>query len=53
MVIGHKAVLSSIAKSSSQCNQALRANSYAVTGPRLWNVIQPHMHTIEDPMQFK
>ena len=42
-----------ITKSSSQRNQALHDNSFAVTGPRLWNVIPTHMHTIEDPMQFK
>ena len=50
---GKKAVVPSIAKSSSQRNQALHDNSFAVTGPRLWNVIPTHMHTIEDPMQFK
>ena len=50
---GHKAVVPSIAKSSSQRNQALCDNSFAVTGPRLWNVIPPHMHLIEDPLQFK
>ena len=50
---GQKAVVPSIAKSSSQRNQALHDNSFAVTGPRLWNVIPIHMHTIEDPMQFK
>ena len=50
---GQKAVVPSIAKSSSQRNQALHDNSFAVTGPRLWNVIPTHMHTIEDPMQFK
>ena len=32
---GQKAVVSSIAKSSSQHNQALHDNSFAVTGPRL------------------
>ena len=50
---GHKAVVPSITKSSSQRNQALCDNSFAVTGPRLWNVIPPHMHTIEDPLLFK
>ncbi|XP_063679210.1 uncharacterized protein LOC134814843 [Bolinopsis microptera] len=50
---GQKAVVPSIAKSSSQRNQALHDNSFAVTGPRLWNVIPTHMHTIEYPMQFK
>ena len=50
---GQKAVVPSIAKSSSQRNQALHDNSFAVTGPRLWNVIPTHMHTIEDPLQFK
>ena len=29
-------------KSSSQCNQALHDNSFEVTGPRLWNVIQTY-----------
>jgi hypothetical protein len=50
---GHKAIVPSIAKASSHRNQVLRENSFTVTGHRLWNVIPPHMHTIEDPLQFK
>ena len=50
---GHRAVVPTITKSSSQRNQALHDYSFAVTGPRLWNVIPPHMHTIEDPLLFK
>ena len=53
MVKKQLAVVLSIAKSSSQRNQALHDNSFAVTGPRLWNIIPTHMHNIDDPMQFK
>ena len=50
---GHRAVVPSMAKSSSQRNQTLLDKSFAVTGPRLWNLIPQHMHTIEDPTLFK
>ena len=50
---GQKAVIPTLNKSSSQRNQTLYDNSFAVIGPRLWNLIPPNMHTIEDPLHFK
>ena len=50
---GIKALLPSLAKSSSQRNQSLYDSSFAVMGPRLWNIIPGHLHSVADPMQFK
>ena len=50
---GKKAVVPSLAKSSSKRNQTVYDSSFAVTGPRLWNTIPPHLHSIEDPDHFK
>lgn len=50
---GIKALLPSLTKSSSQRNQSLYDSSFAVMGPRLWNIIPSHLHSAADPMQFK
>jgi hypothetical protein len=50
---GIKALLPSLAKSSSQRNQSLYDSSFAVMGPRLWNIIPSQLHSVADPMQFK
>ena len=50
---GQKAVVPSLSTSSSQRNQTLFDSSFAVMGPRLWNIIPTNLHLIEDPLHFK
>ena len=50
---GIKAIVPSLNKTSSQRFQSLYDSSFAVIGPRLWNIIPSNLHTIEDPLQFK
>ena len=50
---GVKAQVPSLKHSSSSRNQSLRDDSFAVIGPRLWNLIPGHLHVVADPMQFK
>ena len=50
---GYKAVVPSLGKSSSLHNQTLFDRSFAVMGPRLWNMIPSNLHAIEDTLQFK
>ena len=50
---GQRATVPSLSKSCSQRNQSLYDNSLAVIGPRLWNIIPPSLHSIEDPLNFK
>ena len=42
-----------LSKSCSQHNQTLFDSSFAVVGPRLWNMIPAKLHSIEDMAQFK
>ena len=35
------------------CNQSLYDSSFAVMGPRLWNILPSHSHRIKEPQQFK
>ena len=50
---GQKAVIPTLNKCTSQRNHKRYDNSFAVIGHRLWNLIPPNMHTIEDPLHFK
>ena len=50
---GIKALLPPLSKASSQRKQSLYDGSFAVMGPRLWNIIPRQLHSVEDPMQFK
>ena len=50
---GQKAVVPSLSTSSSQRNQTIFDSSFAVMGPRLWNIIPTNLHLIEDPLRFK
>ena len=50
---GQKAVISTLNKCSSQSNQTLYDNSFAVIGPWLWILIPLNMHTIEDPLHLQ
>ena len=51
--LGTKAVVPSLSKTSTQRNQSLYDGSFAVMGPRLWNVIPAKLHSIENLTQFK
>jgi len=48
-----KAILPPLVKSSSQRNQSLYDGSFAVIGPRLWNIVPKQFHSVADPLQFK
>ena len=50
---GTKAILPPLVKSSSQRNQSLYDGSFAVIGPRLWNIVPKQFHSVADPLQFK
>jgi len=50
---GLKASVPSLSKCSTQRNQTLHDSSFSVIGPRLWNIVPPELHVIEDPLQFK
>ena len=50
---GIKATIPSLSKSSTQRQQSLYDGSFAVMGPRLWNIIPSDLHLIEDPLLFK
>ena len=50
---GQRAVVPRLSKSCSQHNQTLFDSSFAVVGPRLWNMIPAKLHSIEDMAQFK
>ena len=50
---GIKAHVPSLMRSSSQRNQSLYDNSFAVIGPRLWNILPNHLHHMADLKQFK
>ena len=51
--LGIKAKVPPIVKSSSLRNQSLYDNSFAVVGPRLWNILPSHLHHIAELQQFK
>ena len=51
--LGIKARVPPIIKSSSLRNQSLYDSSFAVMGPRLWNILPSHLHLIAEPQQFK
>ena len=51
--LGVKAKVPPIVKSSSLRNQSLYDNSFAVVGPRLWNILPSHLHHIAELQQFK
>ena len=46
--LGNFAVVPSAYKYSSAANQSLYDNSFAVTGPKLWNVMPYHLNSISD-----
>ena len=48
-----KSTIPSLSKSSTQRQQSLYDGSFAVMGPRLWNIIPSDLHLIEDPLLFK
>ena len=50
---GMKANVPSLSTGSSQRNQRIFDESFAVIGPQLWNIIPSNLHAIEDPLQFK
>ena len=50
---GQRAVVPRLSKLCSQHNQTLFDSSFAVVGPRLWNMIPAKLHSIEDMAQFK
>ena len=47
---GTKAILPPLVKSSSQRNQSLYDGSFAVIGPRLWNIVPKQFHSVADPL---
>ena len=51
--LGTKAIIPCLSKSSSQHNQTLYDTSFAVMGPRLWNIIPGKLHSVESLVQFK
>ena len=51
--LGNLTVVPSAYKYSSAANQSLYDNSFAVTGPKLWNVIPYHLNSISDKEHFK
>ena len=51
--LGIRAKVPPIVKSSSLRNQSLYDNSFAVMGPRLWNILPSHLHHIAELQQFK
>ena len=51
--LGIKARVPPIIKSSSLRNQSLYDSSFAVMGPRLWNILPSHLHLIAELQQFK
>ena len=50
---GQQALVPTLAKRSSQRNQTLYDQSFAVIGPRLWNMVPPNLHSIENLDNFK
>ena len=48
-----KAQVPPIVKSSTLRNQSLYDSSFAVMGPRLWNILSSHLHHIVYLQQFK
>ena len=51
--LGTKAVIPGISKSSSHRNQTRYDVSFAVMGPRLWNIISANLHSIDSLLRFK
>jgi len=51
--LGIKAQVPAMVKSSSQHNQSLYDSSFAVMGPRLWNILPSDLHHIAELQQFK
>ena len=51
--LGTKAVIPGISKSSSQRNQTRYDASFAVMGPRLWNIFPGNLHSIDSLQRFK
>ena len=51
--LGTKAVIPGNSKSSSQRNQTRYDASFAVMGPRLWNIIPSNLHSIDSLLRFK
>ena len=51
--LGIRAVVPNLSKSSSQRNQSLYDQSFAVMGPRLWNFLPGNLHALADLQQFK
>ena len=51
--LGNLAVVPSAYKYSSAANQSLYDNSFAVIGPKLWNVIPYHLNSISNKEHFK
>ena len=50
---GHQAVVPSLVKTCSGHNQTLYDSSFAVMGPRLWNLVPVGIRSIESMEQFK
>ena len=50
---GIMAKIPSLSKSSSMMNQSIYDHSFAVLGPKLWNKIPGHLHSMADPQVFK
>ena len=51
--LGIRAEVPRICKSSSQHNQTLYDNSFAVIGPRVWNTLPGRLHLLADLASFK
>ena len=51
--LGIRAEVPRICKSSSEHNQSLYDNSFAVIGPRIWNTLPGQLHQLADLSSFK
>ena len=51
--LGIQAVLPPLRRTARQSNQSLFDESFAMTGPTLWNVLPAHLHTINKFETFK
>ena len=51
--LGIKAVVPSLVSTSSASNQSIYDRSFAVAGPRLWNLLPSHLTVISSAVKFK
>ena len=51
--LGIKAVVPSLVSTSSASNQSIYDRSFAVVGPRLWNLLPSHLTVISSLVEFK